>query len=234
MRALLFTTGSPFARAVRIVLDELGLDYERREEITTPSAEQRAAANPTLQVPTFWEGDLTLWESGIIVEYLLSSIAQRPAGEPPLTAHAFRPDAQWQDKLTFSTIQTFGNAATIISQMKWTGVGVDDNAHLQRSAEKLSHILGWLDSQLGDAGSGFLPGCVSMQDIFLAAHVRFVQARPLGIELGLDRYEKVSSLLDRLDERNSFKDNPIWWWEPGVVGYEPDGTPVFKDEARST
>ena len=44
MRALLFTTGSPFARAVRIVLDELGLDYERREEITTPSAEERAAA----------------------------------------------------------------------------------------------------------------------------------------------------------------------------------------------
>ena len=26
MRALLFTTGSPFARAVRIILDELGLD----------------------------------------------------------------------------------------------------------------------------------------------------------------------------------------------------------------
>ena len=33
MRALLFTTGSPFARAVRIILDELGLDYERKEEI---------------------------------------------------------------------------------------------------------------------------------------------------------------------------------------------------------
>ena len=57
MRALLFTTGSPFARAVRIVLDELGLDYERHEEITTPSAEERAAATPTLQVPTFWDGD---------------------------------------------------------------------------------------------------------------------------------------------------------------------------------
>ncbi|WP_425079979.1 glutathione S-transferase N-terminal domain-containing protein [Ruegeria denitrificans] len=47
MRALLFTTGSPFARAVRIVLDELSLDYEKREEITTPSAQQRAQATPT-------------------------------------------------------------------------------------------------------------------------------------------------------------------------------------------
>ena len=32
---------------------------------------------------------------------------------------------------------------------------------------------------------------------------------------------------ERLDERDSFKANPIWWWEPGIVGYKPDGTPVF-------
>ncbi len=65
MRTLLFTTGSPFARGVRIILDELGLDYERKEEITTPSVEERASATPTLQVPTLWDGDTILWESGI-------------------------------------------------------------------------------------------------------------------------------------------------------------------------
>ncbi|WP_170341973.1 glutathione S-transferase domain-containing protein [Ruegeria arenilitoris] len=126
----------------------------------------------------------------------------------------------------FSTIQTFGNAATTISQMKWSGVGVDQNAHLQRSAEKLAHILGWLEDRL-TGEDGFVPGYLSMQDIFLAAHVRFVQARPLGVDLKLDRYGKVSALLDRLDARDSFKANPIWWWEPGVVSYEPDGTPVY-------
>lgn len=234
MRALLFTSGSPFARAVRIILDEIGLDYERREEVTTPSAEQRAAATPTLQVPTFWDGDLTLWESGAIAEYLLSTYPQRPAVTPPLTAHAFRPDALWQEKLSFSTIQTFGTAATTISQMKWTGVRIDGNAHLARSAEKLFHILGWLDGQLADQNSGFQPGCVSMHDIFLAAHIRFVQARPLGIDLNIGQYGKVAALLDRLDERDSFKANPIWWWEPGVVGYEPNGTPVFEERDRIT
>lgn len=228
MRALLFTTGSPFARAVRIVLDELGLDYERREEITTPSAEERAAATPTLQVPTFWDGDQTLWESGTIVEYLLSTYRNRPVREPPLTMHAFRPDNEWQDKLTFSTIQTFGNAATIISQMKWSGVDATNNAHMKRSAEKLAHILGWLEVQLDKTNSGFLPDCVSMQDIFLAAHVRFVQARPLRIDLDIQKYPKLEELLDRLDDRNSFKSNPVWWWEPGVVGYQPDGTPIYQ------
>lgn len=227
MRALLFTSGSPFARAVRIILDEIGLDCERQEETTAPSAEERAAATPTLQVPTFRDGDLTLWESGTIAEYLLSTYPQRPAVGPPLSLHAFRADALWQDKLTFSTIQTFGTAATTISQMTWTGVGIDGNVYLERSAQRLFHILGWLDDQLTDEESGFQPGCVSMHDIFLAAHVRFVQARPLGIDLELGRYEKVAALLNRLDERDSFKANPIWWWEPGVIGYEPDGTPIF-------
>lgn len=230
MRALLFTTGSPFARAVRIVLDELELDYERREEITTPSAVVRAEATPTLQVPTFWDGDQTLWESGTIAEYLISTYRTRPASEPPLTVQAFRPNHEWLDKLTFSTIQTFGNAATIISQMKWSGVDASNNAHMKRSAEKLTHILSWLEDQLNDTNSGFLPDCISMQDIFLAAHVRFIQNRPLGIDLGLGQYPKLEALLNRLDNRKSFRANPIWWWEPGVVGYETNGTPIYQEK----
>ena len=95
---------------------------------------------------------------------------------------------------------------------------------------KLTHILGWLEDQLRDGDSGFLPGCVSMQDVFLASHVRFVQARPLGVDLRISEYGKIDRLLTRLDERPSFQSNPIWWWEPGVVGYETDGTPVFEDK----
>ncbi|WP_170529620.1 glutathione S-transferase family protein [Ruegeria arenilitoris] len=94
MRALVFTTGSPFARAVRIVLDELSLDIERREEITTPSAQQRAQATPTLQVPTFWDGDLVLWESGTIVEYLLATYPDRPEAAPKLAPFPFGPETR--------------------------------------------------------------------------------------------------------------------------------------------
>ena len=77
MRSLLYTTGSPFARGIRVVLDEIGLDYERREETTTPSAASRAEWTPALQVPTLHDGDLTLWESGVIAEYLLATYPQR-------------------------------------------------------------------------------------------------------------------------------------------------------------
>lgn len=67
-----------------------------------------------------------------------------------------------------------------------------------------------------------------MQDIFLASHIRFVQARPLGIELNLSSFANISRLLDGLDERQSFVAEPIWWWEPGIIGYQADGTPIHQ------
>ena len=231
-RKLLFTSGSPFARAIRILLHELALDYEPLEEITTPLVEARAAATPTVQVPTFWDGDIRLWESGLIAEYLLATYPDRPDCDIPLAAAPWRADHIWQDKLVFSTIQTFGTSATTISQLTWTGVGLADNAHLQRSAYRMAHILGWLEERVRDDASGFLPGCLSIQDIFLAAHVRFVEARPLGMELRLGDHPKLAALLDRLDARDSFRANPIWLWEPGVTGYTPDGTPIFDGKTK--
>ena len=228
MISLLFTTGSPFARAVRIVLDELGLDYyERREEITTPSVEQRAAASPTLQVPTIWDGETRLWESGLICEYLLYTYEDRPTVDPPLADRAWRNEFEWRDKLVLSTAQTLGSVVTTVSQMRWSGVSVTENSHLTRCTDRLPHLLGWLEAELADAPSGFLPGCVSIQDIFVACHIRFAQNRPLDLDIELSPYPKLSRLLQQLDRRESFETNPIWWWEPGVTGYEEDGTPIF-------
>ncbi len=234
MRKLLFSTGSPFARAVRITLDELDLEYDKHELIAALDVEEMAAVTPTLQVPTFWDGDLTLWESGTIVEYLLSTYRRRPDNTPPLAKNAIRKETEWRDRLIFSTIQTFGHSATTISQLTWAGVTVGQNDHLARSAERLTYILQWLEGQLDDAEVGFLPGCVSMHDIFLAVHVRFIQARPLGVELHLPAYRRIDRLLSLLDQRRSFQANPIWWWEPGIVGYKPDGTPVFEINGKQS
>lgn len=227
MLVLHYAAGSPFARGVRIVLNELALDYKHSEDFGTLGLEEKASTTPTLEVPCLQDGNLTLWESGLIVDYLLSNHAQRPDRPVPLAPSICRAEQLWQDQLTFATIQTFGRAATTISQLTWTGIGARDNGHLARSAEKLTHILAWSEQRLTGKDQGFWPGVLSVQDIFLAAHLRFVQARPLGIELHLENHPKISALLKRLDERASFKANPIWWWEPGVTGYQPDGTPIY-------
>ncbi len=190
--------------------------------------QQRAAASPTLQVPTYWDGDVRLWESGLIAEHLLHTYQQRPDAAPPLAERAWRTTDEWRDKLVFSTIQTMGTAITTISQMKWAGVAVTDNAHLTRSADRLPHMMGWLEEQLLDDPFGFLPGCVSIQDIFLACHLRFAENRPIGIDPCTSDRPRISRLLSRLDERPSFRANPIRWWEPGVTGYEADGSPIYR------
>jgi glutathione S-transferase len=112
--------------------------------------------------------------------------------------------------------------------MKWAGVAVGDNAHLTRSADRLPHVMRWLEDELPDDRSGFLPGCVSIQDIFLACHLRFAENRPIGINPHTSDHPKIAGLLSRLDERASFRANPIRWWEPGVAGYEADGTPIYR------
>lgn len=229
MRALLFTIGSPYARGVRILLDELGLDYEPRQFLAAPSLAELDKTAPTLQVPTFWDGDVTLWDSGVIAEYLVGKYPGASGESPPLAPHLTRPGLEVQDRLLLATVQTLGTAITTISQMTWTGVTLPGNSFLERCADRVQGILSWLEQQLSTS-EGFFRGSLAVQDIFLACHLRFAQNRPLGLDLRLDRHPNVSALLDRLDTRGSFRRNPIPWWEPGVISYELDGvTPVYEN-----
>ena len=229
-RALLFTTGSPFSRIVRVVLNELGLEYERREEITTPTSESRAKSTPALQVPTFWEGDIHLWESGLIVEYLLSKYEAPSGGNPPLAKAVTRKEHHWHDRLVAASIHTLGTSATTIGQMKWAGTSIGDSDYLTVCSEQFPYLLGWLEKQIAADGDGFQPDLLSIQDIALGCHLGYIMNRPIGVDPQLDKFPKIQGLINRLYERESFKSNPILWWEPGVIGYAEDGvTPVYKN-----
>jgi glutathione S-transferase len=217
MRKLFFTTGSPFARAVRVVLVEKGLSFERDETYTTPSVEERAKVAPTLQVPTLIDGDLTLWDSTVIVEYLMSTYpnAPPPAGQLPLAKDYVRASEVWRDKLTLATLQTFGVSTAAVSQ--WSGIPHEENAHGTRCAVRNQHLLDWFESQLLSVENGFVPGVVSAQDIFLTCWCQFIERRPLRLTWEAQNRPKVAALVARLASRPSFKQEPALWWEPGVT-----------------
>jgi glutathione S-transferase len=228
MRKLIFTTGSPFARAVRIVLDEKGLEWERQEEITTPSVEARAQTSPTLQVPTLIDGDLRLWDSAVILDYLTTSYPSRDIpGTPHRYADEFvRADHAWADKLAFATLQTLGVSTTVISQLQWAGVKHEDNAYAERCAARIQHVLDWCESMLASSDEGFVPGLLSAQDVLLGVMIMFMEKRPLRLSWRSRERRKMAALHARLQSRPSFIENPILWWEPGVVSYDGD-TPLF-------
>ena len=224
---LRFTTGSPFARAVRIVLSELELDYEKTEELTTTPAEIRSTDSPTLQVPAFVDGDTRLWDSVVIIEYLLENYTVPRSNQIPFVPTLLRNNHHIEDRLQLATIQTLGNSAATISQLKWSGIG-SENGFVAKNAERIEYLLDWFETQLPSANDGFVAGFVSVQDILLASILMFIDNRPLGLEWTSDKTPKVQSLVARMQRRPSFMQNPIWWWEPGVKGYSDDGTPLFE------
>jgi glutathione S-transferase len=219
MRKLFFTTGSPFARAVRIVLVEKGLDFERAETFTTPSAEERAKVAPTLQVPTLVDGDTTLWDSAVIIDYLMSTYPVRPApdGMEPLAADYVRATESWNDKLVLATLQTFGVSTTTVSQLQWSGIGHEDNSHAARCAIRNEHLLDWFETRLVGADGAFVPGVVSAQDILLACFCQFIERRPLRLSWRAPGRPRLASLVGRMEKRASFQQEGALWWEPGVT-----------------
>lgn len=224
MRTLHFTTGSPFARAVRIVLVEKGLTFERDETYTTPSVAERARVTPTLQVPTLTDGDLRLWDSVVILEYLSATYpsAPPPPGHLPFTDNYVRQDRIWLDKLVHATLQTLGVSTATISQLQWSGVRHEDNAHGTRCAIRNQHLLDWLEIELASETHGFVPGVVSVQDVLLACWCQFIERRPLRLTWKAPHRPKMEALVARLANRPSFQQEPALWWEPGVTYASPD------------
>jgi glutathione S-transferase len=224
MRKLYFTTGSPFARAVRIALVEKGLSFERDETYTTPGVEERAKVAPTLQVPTLIEGDLKLWDSSVILEYLMVTYPNpdRMPGHKPFATQYVRPDHLWQDKLVHATLQTFGAFTAIVSQLQWSGIRQEDNSHASRSAIRNQHLLDWLEDQLTSREDGFVPGVVSVQDVLLACWCQFIERRPVGLTWRARNRPRLEALVGRLENRTSFQQERALWWEPGVTYVDPD------------
>lgn len=216
-RRLYFTPGSPFARAIRIMLDEIGLVWTPDYANIMDRPEERAIRTPTLQVPTYFEDELVLWDSSLIAEYLLASYGQRRPieGLSPLAAAIHRVGYQWQDKALLAAIQTLGQSTVLVSQLRWSGTLATDNAHIARNADRVLRLLDWLETQLPD-GHGFFPDVLSAQDIFCICHLMFITNRPLDIVWERDRTPKLAQLHDQLALRPSFLCNAIAWWEPGM------------------
>lgn len=217
MRRLYFTPGSPFARAIRIILDEIGLAWEPDVASIKDSADDRARRTPALQVPTLFDGELTLWDSGLIAEYLLATYPARPEREAPVLAQSItRPGHEWPDRRLLATAQTLGQSTVIVSQMRWSGTTARDNAFIARNVDRIGRLIDWFETQLASEHEGFLPGTLSVQDIFCVCHLMFITHRPLDIEWERGKTPRLAALHDRLGERASFGRNPVTWWEPGM------------------
>lgn len=218
MIELFYNSGSPFGRVVRIVLAEKGLPFVRQESVVARDIPASLEIAPTLQIPTLVDAGLKLWDSAVIVEYLLSAYANpaNPADQAPLAADYVRHAHRWHDKLTHATLQTLGEAIVTLSQLERTGLRHEDNAFTLRCAARIQTLLDWCEHQLSHAAPGFVADVVSAQDIMLACCCQLLDRRSLRIGWNTAQRPRLRRLIASLAQRASFQQEPVLWWEHGI------------------
>jgi len=164
---LWFSEGSPFARKVRIVLAEKGLEYEKDVLNDFRPVDGHKNIHPGLAVPVLQDADLTLFESNLILDYLLRTYphtdARNPA--PPLITSMTRSSNHWEDSKTLAVLETLTNAIVNLKLMRDSGATAEAIPYLKRHEVRIQSCLDWLEDRA--TPEGFAPGWFSVMDINL-------------------------------------------------------------------
>ena len=217
MRKLYLFAGSPYARKVRILLEELGLAYEMEVFGHYPLPPQLSEVNPNLKIPVLIDGGRELFESGLIASYLLESYScpTEPPGLPPLAASETRPDHKWEDAKTLATLNTLTDSLVQLAYLQWCGlepagpnlIGMDFKSRVE---QRVNSCLDWLEERA--TREGFIPGSFSLQDIALICALAWTDARLKHPWRGRPNLE---ALFDYHAQRPSLLATPPPPWTPG-------------------
>jgi glutathione S-transferase len=167
MRKLYHSDLSPYARRVLIVLIEKGLEHEQEKHQFAREFAGLGDVNPCLLLPVYIDDDMHLWESNLIVEFLLKTYPdiRADAPRPPLSATMTRADHHWQDSKILATLETMTDSIMNLRQMKMSGYEPEQITYLRRQRDRIDRCLDWLEKSA--TPDGFAPGEFSIMDISL-------------------------------------------------------------------
>ncbi len=188
---LIHSQDSPYARRVRIVLAELQLPYENDLRPSVYGMTDLGALNPNLKVPVWMDPGGTLFESNLIIEYLLARYpAEDPVGAPlPMAPWLRRADAPWEDGKLLATLDSMTDAGFLLRQLQQNGVDTHAVPYLKRERERIERELDWLDAQA--TPDGFVPGWFSIPDVNLICALSWAEFRGIYAWQGRPRLEAI-------------------------------------------
>ncbi|HEX7926913.1 MAG TPA: glutathione S-transferase family protein [bacterium] len=185
---------SPYARRVQIVLTELGVVYADDLRSSVYEMTDLEAVNPNLKVPVWQDDRETLFESALIIEYLLQrhSPAKGSPGLAPLAPWLRRPDHLWEDGRRLATLESLSDAGFSLRQLQQNGVDLNGAPYLRREQERLQRELDWLESQA--TREGFVPGWFSIPDVMLVCTLAWAEFRGIYVWRGRPKLEAILAL----------------------------------------
>ena len=186
------------AAKVRMVLAEKGIDYETievpwsKQNAWEPKPEILIASNPREQVPVLVDGDLTLWDSTVINEYL-----EEKYPSPALIAGNAANRAKirlWEDEGDHHQV----HVGVLIQDVFLAEPGAELSVAAKKAQASLAKFIERIEAQLGDRD--YLCGDYSVADISVFLTLAF--AVTLGVPL---ESEKVSTWYQRMLNRPAVK-----------------------------
>ncbi len=191
---------APMSRAVRILwlLEELGLPYELNQMAFHPKdlkSDEHRARHPLGRIPVLEEGDLLLWESGAITEYILERHAKGRL-KPPVEAPEWPAYQQW---FHYCEGMVMPPVNTIVVHTMLLPPDRRDATALGQAQRLLTRALAPVDEAL--AGKDYLIGDFSAADTMLG-HACIMSNR-LGCVP--DEMENLKAYVARLEARPAFQ-----------------------------
>jgi len=191
---------APMSRAVRSLwlLEELGLPYELNQMAFHPKdlkSDAHRKRHPLGRVPVLEDGDVTLWESGAITEYLLER--HKNGGlKPAVDAPEYPAYLQW---LHYCEGMVMPPVNTIVVHTILLPEDRRDATVLGQAKRLLTKALAPVDNAL--AGKEYLIGSFSAADTMLG------HAAVMSNRLGCvpDEMTNLKSYVARLEARPAFK-----------------------------
>ena len=191
---------APNSRAGRIVwlLEELELPYEINKMAFHPKdlkSDEHRARHPLGRVPVLEDGDVSIYESGAIVEYVLER--HKNGGlKPPVDDPAYPGYLQW---FHYCEGMVMPPVNTIVVQTVLLPPERRDETALGQAQRLLTKALAPVDETL--AGKDYLIGGFSAADIMLG-HACFMSNR-LGCVT--DEMVNLKGYVDRIASRPAFQ-----------------------------
>jgi glutathione S-transferase len=191
---------APNSRAGRIVwlLEELELPYEINKMSFHPKdlkSDEHRARHPLGRIPVLEDGDLTLWESGAIVEYILERY-KNGGLKPAVDAPEFPAYLQW---FHYCEGMVMPPVNTIVVQTILLPPDRRDETVLGQAQRLLTRALAPIDEAL--AGKDYLIGDFSAADIMLG-HACFMSNR---VGCVTDEMANLKGYVERIQARPHFR-----------------------------
>ena len=191
---------APNSRAGRIVwlLEELELEYDINKMAFNPKdlkSDEHRARHPLGRVPVLDDGDVRIYESGAIVEYVIER--HKNGGLKPEVSDPLYPEyLQW---FHYCEGMVMPPVNTIVVQTLLLPPDRRDETVLGQAQRLLEKALAPVDESL--AGRDYLIGAFSAADVMLG-HACFMSNR-LGCVS--DEMANLKGYVERISERPAFK-----------------------------